>query len=716
MMLAALVLAVAAAPVQDAVDRAMAGRQGTVVVLEAASGHLVAAHRLEVAARRLAAPGSAIKPFTLAAMLESGRLKKDTALVCRRDVRIAGRPLDCTHPRSDAPFDPPAALAYSCNSFFVEASARLASSELAAALRRFGLASRTRLAADEANGVVREADSAEERALQAVGEADVLVTPLGLAAAYRTLALRRAAGDAVLAPLFKGLEDAVRFGTAQRAAVAGLDVAGKTGTASSPSGVHHAWFAGYAPATRPAYVVVVFLERGSGGGDAAPVAGAVFGALLRTRSPSAGRVRVCLNWLHPAQRRVKSMTLEEYVAAVLAGEAAGIQEPQALRALAVASRSYAVHFRSRHRAEGFDFCDTTHCQDLRLAALDARVREAAEATEGELLWFEGRPAAAFYHQDCGGQTEDATAVFPDSVAPYLRRLTDPYCVSRGRLEWSSDISSSDLARALGVAAGNVRVTERTASGRVAWLDVSGRRVSAHELHFAVGRALGWHLVRSAAYDVAASPGGFRFHGYGSGHGVGLCQHGAARMAAEGRSYREILSFYYPSTHVGVTAQGLEWTRLGGERVEVWTTQPSADEAVVAQCERMVEEAEHRAGLRAQATPRIRLFPTVAAFRDATGEGGLVAGSTRGRLVRLQPPGVLRERGTLERTLLHELLHVVVETNAAPRLPAWFRESVVVYLAEDQGRVKDLAARYGRAAVLGWIRAGLPAGVAPERIP
>jgi len=710
MMAAALVLAVAAAPVQDAVDRVMAGRQGTVVVLDAASGRLVAAHRLEVAARRLAAPGSAIKPFTLAALLENGRLKQDTALVCRREVRIAGRLLDCTHPRFDAPFAPPAALAYSCNSFFVEASARLASSELAAALRRYGLVSRTGLAADEANGVVREAASAEERALQTVGEADVLVTPLGLAAAYRKLALRRAAGDAVLAPLFKGLESAVRFGTAQQAAVAGLDVAGKTGTASSPSGVHHAWFAGYAPAARPAYIVVVFLERGSGGGDAAPVAGAVFRALMSARSPSAGRVKVCLNWLHPSLRRVKSMTLEEYVAAVLAGEAAGMPEPHALRALAVASRSYAVHFRSRHRAEGFDFCDTTHCQDLRFAAVDASVREAAEATEGELLWFQGRPAAAFYHQDCGGQTEDAKAVFPESAAPYLRLLTDPYCVSRGRMEWSSEISSQDLGRALGGAAASVRVTERTASGRVAWLDVSGRRLSASELHFAVGRALGWHLVRSAAYEVAASSGGFRFHGYGSGHGVGLCQHGAARMAAEGRTYREILSFYYPSTRVGVTAQGLEWRRLGGERLELWTTQPSADSALVAPCERMIEEAERRAGLRVQATPHIRLFPTVAAFRDATGESGLVAGSTRGRLIRLQPPGVLRAKGTLERTLLHELLHAVVETNASPRLPAWFRESVVVYLAEDRGRVKELAARHGRATVLGWIRTGLPAGV------
>jgi len=182
------------------------------------------------------------------------------------------------------------------------------------------------------------------------------------------------------------------------------------------------------------------------------------------------------------------------------------------------------------------------------------------------------------------------------------------------------------------------------------------------------------------------------------------------MARQGRGYRDILAFYYPSARVGVTAQGFGWTRLGGERVEVWTTQASADAPVVAFAERALGEAETRAGLRAQGVPRIRLYPSVAAFRDATGESGAVAGSTRGRVVRMQPPGVLRANRTLERTLLHELLHVVVETNASPRLPAWFREGVVVYLAEGRGRVNALADRYGRETVLGWIRRGLPDGV------
>ena len=123
-----------------------------------------------------------------------------------------------------------------------------------------------------------------------------------------------------------------------------------------------------------------------------------------------------------------AMTLEEYVTAVLQGEAAGFKSDEALKAMAVAARTYAVHFGSRHRLEGFDFCDTTHCQDVRLGNESQRARAAVAATEGELLWFEGRPAATYYHRSCGGELEDASALEPDLHAPYLRRHHDDYCL------------------------------------------------------------------------------------------------------------------------------------------------------------------------------------------------------------------------------------------------------------------------------------------------
>jgi stage II sporulation protein D len=102
---------------------------------------------------------------------------------------------------------------------------------------------------------------------------------------------------------------------------------------------------------------------------------------------------VCL-CLDGQQLRVKlsgraallSMDIEDYVAAAVAGEAGGFKSMEALKAMAVAARTFARANLNRHRAQGYDLCETTHCQDLRLNSVDTRHRAAAEATSGEILW------------------------------------------------------------------------------------------------------------------------------------------------------------------------------------------------------------------------------------------------------------------------------------------------------------------------------------------
>src|ERR1019366_10755748 len=100
------------------------------------------------------------------------------------------------------------------------------------------------------------------------------------------------------------------------------------------------------------------------------------------------------------------MPLERYVAEVLAGESSTFQSEEALKAMAIAARTYAVHFRGRHAAEGYDLCATTHCQRLQAEGVTARLEAIAEQTAGTMLWFEGMPALACYSRDCGGTTED----------------------------------------------------------------------------------------------------------------------------------------------------------------------------------------------------------------------------------------------------------------------------------------------------------------------
>ena len=266
---------------QKAVARAMAGRRGAAVVVNVQSGHVLAAYHLDVAARRVVHTGSSIKPFTLLALLQAGKLDAHTALMCKRTVSIGGRKLDCSHPATPEPLVPASALAYSCNSYFTSVATRLTPAELRDSFVRSGFSSSTGLAPDEVAGSVALAHSPEELQLQAIGEWGISVTPLELLHGYRDLAaLANGDPNGKLSPILEGLQQSVTYGMGHMAQPdAPMKVAGKTGTAMATEGLWtHAWFAGYAPAQNPKIVLVVFLEKGHGGTDAASVAREIFAA------------------------------------------------------------------------------------------------------------------------------------------------------------------------------------------------------------------------------------------------------------------------------------------------------------------------------------------------------------------------------------------------------------------------------------------------------
>jgi cell division protein FtsI/penicillin-binding protein 2 len=229
-------------------------QQGAAVLLDAGSGGVIAAHRLERARTRRASPGSAVKPFTLLALFEQGAVAKMGPVRCS-----SGEPR-CTHPPFSGAMEPAQALAWSCNSWIAQMSAGLEAQRFRALLARFGFEPARARTPEEVRGM-------------ALGVAGVRVTALGLAMAYRGLA--RPGYSSV----WKGLQDAVLTGTAQAAQVQGLSVAGKTGTSQDGGEDYpHAWFAGWAPAERPRAAVSVFVERGRGASDAAPLAGAILEA------------------------------------------------------------------------------------------------------------------------------------------------------------------------------------------------------------------------------------------------------------------------------------------------------------------------------------------------------------------------------------------------------------------------------------------------------
>lgn len=449
--------------------------------------------------------------------------------------------------------------------------------------------------------------------------------------------------------------------------------------------------------------------------------------------------------------KIVEMPLERYVTAVIAGESSVFQSSEALKAMAVAARTYAVRLRGRHSAEGFDLCDTTHCQRLDLNAVTSRLEAAASATAGEMLWYDGRPAFTPYTRDCGGRTEDAAAVWPDLAAPYLKSHSDEYCARAGGSAWQWNTDPRRVLDALqrsGLRGPHelegVSILNRTASGRASLLLLAGRgesiRISAGSFRFSMGRELGWNTLRSDRYEAHSSNGRLMFEGSGSGHGVGLCQLGAEQMGLLGRSYREILSYYYPGTLVGLTGRGLSWQRLGGDAISMLTTQPEQDRTVLTTAQRLARQLSDRTKWPVPANIEIRVYPDIDTFRNATGEPGWVAAHTEGRRVHLQPIALLRSKGALESTLSHELLHVSLEAQVASGLPLWFREGLVNYLVSGKGigsaripseselrqtadsvrarqayaeataYIASLVQRYGEGAVVDWVKRGLPAEV------
>jgi stage II sporulation protein D len=447
-------------------------------------------------------------------------------------------------------------------------------------------------------------------------------------------------------------------------------------------------------------------------------------------------------------RVIKDYPVEDYVAAVLQGETAGQMPAEALKALAVAIRSYATRFRERHKEEGFDFCDTTHCQFLK-QEVSPTVAMAVQQTAGEMLWDHGMALPAYYHEDCGGRTEAAGTVWPDQRSTELVSVADSYCV-RNTQVWKSEIPREDLARALwesGIrlpAFTTVSITERTPTGRAAMLRVGPEQVSASSLRFAVGRAMGWQVLKSDWYEVQSQGDRFVFSGKGVGHGVGLCQTGAAEMAAEGKSYREILAFYYASAPIGKSAQGIPWITTQNAGFTLRFVRAGDSNGVAEAMRGAIANAERATGLKAPPGIVVEIFPSIQMYRDATGEPGWVAASTLGQTIRLEPVSVLGSR--LGAVLRHEVLHLVMESNAGTKTSLWFREGLVLQLGGEvvgtassassvsgaeidhvlrersdqastkraytaaQARVAALERRYGRAALMKFLREGLPANV------
>ncbi len=243
--------------------------------------------------------------------------------------------------------------------------------------------------------------------------------------------------------------------------------------------------------------------------------------------------------------------MEDYVKRVLPHEMSLSWHEEALKAQAIAIRTYAVYQIEKRRGQSYHVHASVQDQVFKWqpvpAHLQAKLDRIVQATRGQLLRSpDGRVASIFYHADCGGSTEKTPWVWnqQDPAAPIR-------CSHHSPSRWSFQISEDEISAKLSGAVRGEKIAEvntvsRAPSGRLTEVGVllaSGLEVDLKPEE--VRRSLGYGRLKSTRFTAQRVKDGFEFVGTGHGHGVGLCQYGSKAWADQGKSSTEILKIYYP---------------------------------------------------------------------------------------------------------------------------------------------------------------------------
>lgn len=247
---------------------------------------------------------------------------------------------------------------------------------------------------------------------------------------------------------------------------------------------------------------------------------------------------------------INRLDLEDYLRGVVPAEMQASWPQEALKAQAVAARSYVLNNLSPQH--DYDICATTHCQVYRGTELENSLSDQAiAATRGLVLTYDGTFARAYYHSDSGGMLASSSEVWGEDF-PYLQARSDVHTDTPHR-RWTQQLDPALLTQAVREAgreigtATSVAVISWTSSGRVYGFQVNGTHGTADFTGNETTNLLRGIGLKSTRLSVT---GALTVSGDGWGHGVGMSQYGARSLAQAGHDYDEILAFYYPSTQLG----------------------------------------------------------------------------------------------------------------------------------------------------------------------
>ncbi|MBI4684271.1 MAG: SpoIID/LytB domain-containing protein [Nitrospirae bacterium] len=245
---------------------------------------------------------------------------------------------------------------------------------------------------------------------------------------------------------------------------------------------------------------------------------------------------------------INEVPFEDYVKSVVQSEVGTNWEMEALKVQAVISRTYALYQKNMNGNSFYHLTSSVLHQVYKGNSSDPRIAYAVEHTEGEILTFNNKPIEALYHSTCGGRTESPEEVFGKS-SPYLKPV-ESSCEESPYWVWERKIPLSEIEKSLHVSGiKDIKIKSFTSTDRAKDLciDTESEQITIKATEFR--KLLGWQRLPSTKFSLVRDGDSMILEGKGYGHGVGLCQWSALEMAKKGKTYREILSFFYPGTEI-----------------------------------------------------------------------------------------------------------------------------------------------------------------------
>ncbi len=254
---------------------------------------------------------------------------------------------------------------------------------------------------------------------------------------------------------------------------------------------------------------------------------------------------------------VNEINVEDYLRGVLPWEANPGWHPEALKAQAVASRTYVLFHAIERKHQDFAVTTSVMSQVYKGRGIEKQsTDEAIQRTHGEVLTYKGKIFPAYFHSTCGGHTTQADHIWDVEQHPSLKGVVCNFCLESKHFRWQDEFSENDIRQALaknGVQVGEIkeiRPADVGASGRARYFEIVDNQKT-HRVHSNYFRL--WvdpGKFKSTQIRAFEKSGGkFFVRGYGWGHGVGMCQYGMKRLADLGYDYRQILEYYYPGSQI-----------------------------------------------------------------------------------------------------------------------------------------------------------------------